>query len=116
MDIYHIWCDLKDGVGDKVFVDAATAYLEQLQSEGYMAAWRITRRKLGLGPPELGEFHLILEFEGLARLDEAFGAVSTRAGPVEHFHHGVNSLVRNLKFALYRDFPDADRVFGEEKF
>ena len=30
--------------------------------------------------------------------------------------HGVNALVQNLTFALYRDFPDPVRQRGQEKF
>jgi hypothetical protein len=35
---------------------------------------------------------------------------------VETVHHGVNSLVCNAMFGLYRDFPDPVRHSGEEKF
>lgn len=76
----------------------------------------ITRRKLGLGPPTLPEWHVMLEFEGLAQLDLAFGEVAGRADPVESLHHAVNSRVRNVSFALYRDFPDSVCVRGQEKF
>ncbi|HEY5622229.1 MAG TPA: DUF6614 family protein [Gammaproteobacteria bacterium] len=31
-------------------------------------------------------------------------------------HHAVNSKVKNVKFALYRDFPDPGRKSGEERF
>ena len=41
---------------------------------------------------------------------------TARAEPIEGLHHGLNSLVQNARFALYRDFPDAHRRFGEEKF
>ena len=116
MDIYHIWCDLKPGIRDTMFTEAAEAYLKHLVESGSLQQYRITRRKLGLGIPELGEFHLMLEFEGLAQLDEAFTKVATRSDPVESFHHSVNSLVSSIKFALYRDFPDSARRPGEEKF
>ncbi len=116
MDIYHIWCDLKPGIRDTTFTEAADAYLKQLVQTGSLQQYRITRRKLGLGIPELGEFHLMLEFEGLAQLDEAFTTVASRDEPVESFHHSVNSLVSSIKFALYRDFPDSVRLTGEEKF
>ena len=116
MDIYHIWCDLKPGVRDIEFVNAAKQYFEILLSDATLANYRITRRKLGLASRELGEFHIMLEFEGLAELDQAFKLVSTRADPVESFHHAVNSLTTSLSFALYRDFPDYQRRTGEEKF
>ena len=116
MDIYHVWCDLKTGVSDLEFTSAAETYLRSLVDDGRMTSFRITRRKLGLGLPELGEFHLMLEFEGLAQLDEAFTQVSSRSDPVEAFHHAVNARVSDVRFALYRDFPDKQRKTGEERF
>ncbi len=116
MDLYHIWCDLKPGVGDLDFAERASAYLGHLKDEGLIADWRLSRRKLGLGHPALGEFHLLIEVEGLAQLDQAFARVASRRDPVESFHHAVNSLVANVSFSLYRDFPDPVRESGEEKF
>lgn len=113
MDIYHIWCDLKPGVMDTDFSDAVTAFLEDMKSRSALEHWRMTRRKLGLGGP--GEFHLMLEFNSLAQLDEAFGHAASRSDPVESLHVAVNSLVTNISFALYRDFPDEVRVRGNEK-
>jgi len=52
----------------------------------------------------------------MAQLESAFVRVSGRREPIESFHFGVNSLVENATFALYRDFPDAHRHRGEEKF
>jgi hypothetical protein len=116
MDLYHVWCNLKPGVSDTEFADKATAYFRHLEAEGLIAGHRITRRKLGLGPPQLREFHILLEVTDLAQLDRAFNHVATRSEPVESFHHAVNSLVTDAFFALYRDFPDPVRRRGEEKF
>ena len=116
MNVYHIWCNLKDGVRDTEFTDRVARYLGHLQEQGLIAGYRITRRQLGLGPPHLPEFHLTVETEDLAQLDKAFSHVASRGEPVESFHHAVNSLVCDTFFALYRDFPDAVRVRGEEKF
>jgi hypothetical protein len=115
MDLYHIWCDLKPGVRDVTLVEAARSYLGRLKSDGLIEDWRLTRCKLGFGAG-LGEFHLMIETKNLAQLETAFQHVSTRAEPIEGLHHGLNSLVQNARFALYRDFPDAHRRFGEEKF
>ncbi len=116
MNIYHAWCNLKEGVRDTEFSDRAEAYFGHLKDQGLIAGYRITRRKLGLGPKDLPEFHLMVEFEDLAQLDRVFGHVATRAEPVEIFHHAVNSLVEDAIFALYRDFPDPVRQRGQEKF
>jgi hypothetical protein len=116
MDVYHIWCDLARGVQDVEFCDDVGRYLGRLKQAGQIADYRVLRRKLGLGPSEIGEFHIMIEIEDLAQLDAAFRAVSTRAGPIEVLHHAVNRSARNLRFALYRDFPDADRERGSELF
>jgi hypothetical protein len=42
--------------------------------------------------------------------------VAGRQEPTEGFHFGVNSLVQNAVFGLYRDFPDAFRHRGDERF
>ena len=116
MNIYHIWCNLKDGVKDVEFADAAKRYLDHLKEKAQLQGYRITRRKLGLGPSHLPEFHITLDFVDMAQMDAAFNNVSSRSDPVESFHHAVNSKVCDLFFALYRDFPDESRVRGQEKF
>ena len=116
MDIYHGWCDLKPGVKDTDFVRAFHTYMKHLRLVGVIESSRLTRRKLGLAPRELGEFHFMIEVRDMAQLEKAFVAVSTRREPIESVHHGLNSLVTNATFALYRDFPDEHRHEGEEKF
>jgi hypothetical protein len=116
MDLYHVWCDLKPGVSDITFSEKVGAYLGRLKDDGLIETWRLTRRKLGLGPKTIGEFHLMIETRDLAQLEGAFQRVSGRREPIESFHFGVNSLVDNATFALYRDFPDAHRHRGDEKF
>jgi hypothetical protein len=116
VDIYHVWCDLKPGVADITFAGQVAAYMDHLKNEGLIAGWRLTRRKLGLGAQGLGEFHVMMEVRDLAQLDDAFRHVASRREPVEGLHFGVNGLVRNTSFALYRDFPDPVRQQGEERF
>jgi hypothetical protein len=116
MNIYHAWFDLRPGVSDVGFADAVAAYLDRLRADGAIEGWRLTRRKLGLGPERLPEFNLAIECETLGQLDDAFGRVAARTDPMEGLHHAVNSKVTNLFFALYRDFPDRVRQRGEERF
>jgi hypothetical protein len=116
MDVYHIWCNLRPEVSDLEFCENVDRYLGRLRAAGRIVGHRMTRRKLGLGPAEFGEFHITVEIEDLAQLDAAFQDVSTRSGEIEELHHAVNSLAQDLKFALYRDFPDPHRERGGEKF
>jgi len=98
------------------FSEGASKYLTHLQAKGMIESWRITRRKLGLAQRELGEFHLMIEVKDLAQLDRAFDHVAERSEPTEGYHFGVNALVQNVRFALYRDFPDPQRQRGAERF
>jgi hypothetical protein len=114
MDVYEICVDLRPGVGDIDFVAALDGYLGLLQREGRIESWRLLRRKLGLGGTH--EFKVLIETNDLDQLDRAFRLVSQRDEPVEGAHFGVNSLVTNFHAALYRDFPDAHRQRGAERF
>jgi hypothetical protein len=116
MDLYHVWFDLKPGMRDTELVERAHAYLGHLQGAGKISRYRITRRKLGLAPPAFGEFHVMIEVDGLAQLDLAFQYVAVRSGAVEGLHAAVNQWVSNTSFALYRDFPDPMREQGSEQF
>jgi len=116
MDIYHVWCDLKPGVSDLEFSDKVMHYLGHLKTERLIEGWRLTRAKLGFGARGLGEWHLMIETTDMKQLEDAFQRVASRRDPTEGFHFGVNSLVQNPVFALYRDFPDPIRHRGEERF
>jgi len=116
MDHYHTFFDLKPGVKDLEFAHAMARYMDYLKSQGLIEGWRLTRRKLGFGPRELGEFHIVMQTKDLTQLDAAFSHVAARREPVESVHFDVNQKVANLKIALYRDFPDSVRHEGEEKF
>jgi hypothetical protein len=109
MDYYHIWCDLKPDESDLAFSDNLARYLGGLQAEGRIADYRLTRRKLGLAPDGFGEFHVVIETRDLAQLDAAFREVAARSGGTEARHAAVYRAVTNLRFALYRDFPDPER-------
>ncbi len=116
MDYYHIWCNLAAGASDLSFCTAVRDYLDPLRDQGLLQDYRITRCKLGLRPPALREFHVVMEFEDLEQLQRAFDQVAARREPIEGLHHAVNHLVRDPLFALYRDFPDPVRATGEERF
>lgn len=116
MDVYQIACNLKPGVRDAEFVDDLTRYLTKLRDDGQLEGFRVLRAKLGLRPSDYREFLIQLEFRDLTQLDSAFAVVSTRTEPIEGLHHAVNSKVQDAQFSLYRDFPDPQRVRGQEKF
>jgi hypothetical protein len=110
MDYYLIWCNLIDSSQDLRFCENVQRYLGYLQEQGLIAGFRILRRKLGFGPPELGEFQITIEVRDLAQLEQTFQRVASREPEIEALHRGVFSAVKDARFALYRDFPDAVRV------
>lgn len=110
MDLYQIWVDLKETHKDLEFCENVERYLGTLREKGLIQGFRITRRKFGFGPPTIPEFNITIEVKNLAQLDEAFGLVATRANPIEDIHRAVYSMVDNFQSALYRDFPDPQRV------
>lgn len=105
-----MWFNLRESHRDVEFAKAVDAYLGYLKAQGKIDGWRLTRRKFGFGPAEIGEFHCEVWTASLAQLDEAFSVVATRDGEVEALHRPVYSAVRDFKSALYRDFPDPQRV------
>ncbi len=110
MNYYEAWFNLKDSHKDLEFARAVDDYLGHLAREGLIAGYRLTRRKLGFGPAELGEYHIAMSVESLSQLDEAFGVVARRTGETERLHARVYSAITDVRFALYRDFPDPQRV------
>jgi len=116
LNLYEIWCDLRPGMSDMTFAERTADWLGKLKDEGAIEGFRLSRRKLGLGPRPMGEFHIQIEVTDLAQLDKAFLIAASRSEPYELLHHCVNHMVENVTFALYRDFPDAVREVGAERF
>ncbi len=109
MNIYHVWCNLKESRRDIEFAENVRALMEHMIASGDMKAWRLTRRKLGFGPAELGEFHITMEFPSLVELDATFGEMAKRTGELEDLHRKVFTMVTDFRSGLSRDFPDAER-------
>ena len=109
MDYYEAWFDLKNTAKDLEFTEKVNAFLGHLKASGMIEGFRLARRKLGLGPSELGEFRLTIEVKDLTQLDKAFLHAATRGPDIEPLHAGVYSAIKDVKFALYRDFPDSVR-------
>jgi hypothetical protein len=109
MNLYHLWFNLKPGIKELQFCDAVDKYLGFLKEKEQIAGWRLTRRKLGFGPPTLGEWHIMIECKDMVQLEAAFNHVATRTGEVEKLHAPVYSSVCDATFALYRDYPDEVR-------
>lgn len=105
-----IWFDLRQGVKDLDIADAIDAMLAHLRDAGSIEAWNLTRRKLGFGPPSLGEFFLDIQVKDMVQLEAAFDTVTPRSGEMERLHAAVWSKVTGFQSGLWRDFPDPNRA------
>jgi len=110
MDRYHIWFDLRPGIKDMDLAVSLRTMLDHLKGQGRIEGWELERRKLGFGPRDLGEWHVAVRVRDLAQLEDAFDEVTPRSGEMERMHASVWSKVQNFRSALYRDFPDPNRV------
>ena len=107
MDVYQIWFELKPDADEGKFSEALSLFLDHLEGERMIETWRMLRCKLGLKPEAFPEFLVQIETLDLAQLDKAFKAAAAREGEVDDLHFSANAMVQNVKFGLYRDWPDA---------
>ncbi|MDP6124793.1 MAG: hypothetical protein QGH20_03455 [Candidatus Latescibacteria bacterium] len=110
MDYYHLWCDLKNPGEDLEFCKKVDAYLGQLALQGHIDGHQITRRKLALGPSDLGDFHIVISVADLGQLDGAFSATAVRTELIDEFHRHVSGSITGLEAAFCRDFHDLSRA------
>ena len=114
-DIYHIWCEPKEGVTAVDFSKKINTFLSELVTKGVLKSFRITRMKLGFRSMDLPDFHIMMECENMTQLDKAMSLVGRRTGELEGHHVAMNSLVNTdtIEHALYRDYPD--EFLGKEE-
>jgi len=115
VDRYHIWFDLRPGVKDLEAARSIQDMMGRMQKDGLVEGFELERRKLGFGPKELGEWHVCVRVKDMAQLEAAFDELTPRTGELERLHAAVWSKVTNFRSALYRDFPDPNRIRPPEK-
>jgi hypothetical protein len=108
MDIYHVWADKEGDISDLEWVNNMKGFLDQLVTEGKMVSYRITRCKMGFRSLDIPEWHIMMEFTGMAQLDTAFKRVAPLEGELEDKHRSFNQFVSGtIQHALFRDWPDS---------
>ena len=107
-DIYHIWCNPKEGVNAAEFADKIKIFLRELVKAGKLESFRIMRMKLGFRSMDLPDFHIMMETRNMQQLDDAMSMVGRRTGELEGHHVAMNTLVeiQTIHHAVYRDYPD----------
>jgi hypothetical protein len=108
MNVYQAFFNLKSGVSDSKFAEILQAYMAYLEERRELRSWRLLRRKLGLGPNEIGEYQLMMEFDKLDDLDRSFGDAAPRSTTAERMHHDVYKMIDKVTFCLFRDYPKVE--------
>lgn len=107
-DLYTIWADKQGDISDQDWVTGMRSFFDHLVAEGHMLSYRITRCKMGFRSiADLPEWFIIMEFENMAQMDQAFQRVAPLEGELEEKHRSFNQFVAgNIQHALWRDWPD----------
>jgi hypothetical protein len=107
-DIYHIWCNPKEGVDAVDFAKKIHLFLDELVKADKLQSFRVMRMKLGFRSMDLPDFHIMMETRNMQQLDDAMSLVGRRTGELEGHHVAMNQLVdiHTIQHALYRDYPD----------
>jgi len=108
MDIYHIWADKEGDIKDLDWVNNMKKFLQHLVDENKMISYRVTRCKMGFRSiADMPEWHIMMEFNNMGQMDEAFKRVAPLEGELEEKHRSFNQFISgNIQHALYRDWPD----------
>jgi hypothetical protein len=107
MDIYHVWADKEGDISDIDWVTNMRKFLDHLVAEDRMVSYRITRCKMGFRSLDIPEWHIMMEFNNMAQMDQAFERVAPLEGELEDKHRSFNQFVSGtIQHALFRDWPD----------
>ena len=110
MTSYLCLIDLKSDARALAFAAALDAWLLLLRDDGCIGDWRLMRRKLNLAGDDFGDFLLEIHVRDLAQLDAAFHYLGRADGAARQLYDRMNQHVARVRYALYRPFPDPERV------
>ncbi len=110
MNSYYCAIDLKDDAKALAFAHALEIWMNILKSRNDILDWRLSRRKLNLADAPYRDFLLEVAVESLEQLDRAFQTTGEQSDEVNTAYRNVHALIRRADFALYRPFPDPQRV------
>jgi len=106
MHRYHLWFDHRPGVRDTDLARALHALLAHHREAGRLREYAVERRRLGLGPRELGEWHVVAVARELSALDAVFDEAASRGTGAEALHAAVWGKLANVRTVLCREVAD----------
>ena len=107
-NLYTIWANKEGDISDIDWVNNMKGFLQHLVDEGKMTSFRITRCKMGFRSiADMPEWMILMDFESMAQMDDAFKRVAPLEGELEQKHRSFNQFVAgDIQHALFRDWPD----------
>ena len=107
MDYYHIWATKTGDITDLDWVNHIKSFLNDLKNEGKMVDYKVTRCKMGFRSiADMPEWHIVMEFNNMAHLEDAFKQVAPLEGELEKKHKAFNQFVGgDIQHAYYTDWP-----------
>lgn len=110
MTTYLCMIDLKSDARALSFCAAVDAWMTLLRDHGRIAAWRLHRRKLNLADDSFGDFLLEIGLTDLTQLDHAFRYLAEGGDEARLRYEQMNQHIARVRYALYRPYPDPERV------
>lgn len=110
MNFYTCLIDLKDDAKALAFAHAVEEWMELLKSRDVIIDWRLVRRKLNLADRPFRDFMLDVAVDSMEQLDRAFRVSGSTDEDVNTKYRAVHTLILRADFALFRPFPDPERV------
>ncbi|MCC6002340.1 MAG: hypothetical protein JJU19_15995 [Pararhodobacter sp.] len=110
MTSYLCLIDLKSDARALAFAAALDAWLTLLRDDGRIQEWRLMRRKLNLAGDDFGDFLLEITVQDMAQLDAAFRYLGRADDDSRQRYDRMNQHIARVRYALYRPFPDPERV------
>lgn len=110
MTSYLCMIDLKSDARALAFAAALEGWLTLLRDEGRVEDWRLMRRKLNLAGDDFSDFLLEVKVRDLAQLDAAFRYLGRADEDARVRYDRMNQHIARVRYALFRDFPDPERV------
>jgi len=109
MNHFHIWCNLKPGESDVRFGESVREMLGWLHEREFIEGYSIARRGFVIAPPDLGEFHVTVEFRSIEQMDRTLAFVSNGSDGTEELYRPLVEMVRDVSLSMDRDYPEEMR-------
>jgi len=110
MTAYICMIDLKSDARALGFAAALDGWMTLLRDAGRIEAWRLMRRKLNLAGDDFSDFLLEVTVQDLSQLEAAFRFLGSADDEARQRYDRMNQHIARVRYALYRPFPDPERV------